>query len=105
MSEFQMVYIVCSAESEAILIAENLVKERLVACANIFPSIQSFYWWEGKVQKGKEVALFLKSKSNHFEAIQKRVKELHSYEVPCIVALPIQNGEKNYLSWIEKESL
>ena len=100
---FVSVYITAKDAKEARKISEALVKERLVACANILPKIESFYWWNNKLQNEPEAAIIGKSRPENAEKIIKRVKQLHSYDAPCIVFWPITNGNKDYLNWIRKE--
>ncbi|MEO0087235.1 MAG: divalent-cation tolerance protein CutA [candidate division WOR-3 bacterium] len=83
-------------------IVKKLLEERLIACANIF-KISSYYWWKGKIEKGKEYGIFLKTKKEKYKEIEKRIKELHPYETPCLLQLEIKKGYKKYLSWLEKE--
>lgn len=78
-----VVYFTAGTEEEAKRISEKLIEEKLVACANYFP-VQSIYWWKGEVQRGKEVAVLLKTQKKNFEKIVKRIKKLHSYELPVI---------------------
>lgn len=78
-----VVYFTTETEEEAEKISKKLVEEKLVACANYFP-IKSIYWWKGEVQRGKEVAVLLKTQEKNFEKIVKRIKELHSYDLPVI---------------------
>ncbi len=98
------IYITCSTHAEASSIAETVVGERLAACANIMAPHKSVYWWDGKVQKGEEVAVILKTPADMFERLKNRVLELHSYDTPCIVALPIEAGHEAFLQWIEAET-
>lgn len=100
---YKLVYVTTTNEKEAGKIAEILVEEKLGACANIFP-IRSIYRWNGKVQRDEEVGMFIKTKAELVEKIIKRVKELHSYEVPCIISLPIEKGYINFLKWIDKST-
>ena len=90
-----------SSSEEAQNIATALVEEKLVACVNIIPQIRSIYWWEGKVCQDDEVMLISKTKQSLFTTLMDRVKVLHSYEVPEIIAFPILEGSPEYLSWIE----
>ena len=86
--------------AQAKAIAQKLVKEKLVACANILKGIESLFWWEGKIDSSQEALLILKSKKSCFKKIVKTVQSLHSYTVPEIIALPIAQGSKDYLEWI-----
>jgi periplasmic divalent cation tolerance protein len=99
-----LVYITCQDRDEATRIARALVEERLAACANVHGAIDSFYWWEGKVQSGAEVALIAKTRAELTDALTARVKKLHSYSVPCVVALDIEGGNRDFLDWIERET-
>ncbi|MCX6180742.1 MAG: divalent-cation tolerance protein CutA [Bacteroidetes bacterium] len=103
MTDYIMVYIVCSSDAEANNIGKLLVEKRLAACVNIFPAMQSMYWWEGKIQTSKEVSLFAKTTSLKFEEIKNTVLEVHSYDCPCVIAIPVSAGEENYLKWIGRE--
>ncbi len=82
-------------------IADALVLDKLIACANIIPGVQSIFSWQGKVDKGKEVLLILKTKKILFKKVAARVKALHSYQTPEIIALPIIDGSRDYLQWID----
>jgi periplasmic divalent cation tolerance protein len=95
-----VILITASSKKEAARIAEALIKERLVACVNTLDNVTSLFWWQGKVDRAQETLLILKSRKEKLPAIIRRVKALHSYEVPEIIALPIVAGEKNYLKWI-----
>lgn len=99
-----MIYITTSSEEESSIIGEKLVSERLVACANIISDIKSFYWWQGNLEEDHESVLLAKSLVSKVDDIIKRVKELHSYENPCIIVLPIIKGSEDYLNWINEET-
>jgi len=96
---YYSIYITAGDEDEARRIARTLVEEKLAACVNIFP-IQSVYWWEGKIEEEGEVAMFVKTRAELADEVIARVRELHSYEVPCIVSFPIEKGYEEYLKWI-----
>ncbi len=81
--------------------ARKMVEEKLIACANIVPGVESIYRWEGKLETSAEVLLILKTTSSRYAAVQSRIKELHSYEVPEIIALPIAAGLPQYLNWVQ----
>lgn len=99
-----LIYIIAPNKKETKRIAGILVKEKLAACVNIFP-IESVYRWRGKIEKEKEVGMFVKTKKKLVEKVIKRVKELHSYETPCIISLPIEKGEQKFLKWIDESTI
>ncbi|HLV60616.1 MAG TPA: divalent-cation tolerance protein CutA [Fredinandcohnia sp.] len=82
------------------VLARALVEERRIACANVLPGIRSVYRWEGRVEEGEEVLLVLKTTRARFEEVRARVVELHPYEVPEVIALPVVAGHEAYLRWI-----
>jgi periplasmic divalent cation tolerance protein len=95
-----VIFITASDKKEAQNIARRLLKDKLVACVNIIDKIESFFWWQGKIDKAKETLLIVKSHKSKFRKIVKLVKSIHSYEVPEIIALPVVSGEKRYLRWL-----
>ena len=102
MSDYSVVFMTASSHEEAENIAENLVSHKLAACVNILPNMKSFYWWDDKVCKDDELMLVAKIKTSLFKDLEKAVKKLHSYDVPEIILLPIENGSNAYLQWMEK---
>jgi periplasmic divalent cation tolerance protein len=101
--EYCSIYITAGSEEEAAGIGRTLIEERLAACVNILP-IRSVYRWEDSIEDEKEVAMFIKTRSSLSEKVIERVKSLHSYDVPCIIVLPIQRGYPEYLQWIEEST-
>ncbi len=104
MSNHIVIYITAGSVSEAKKIGHTLVEEKLVACSNIISPIRSIYSWQGKICDDKEALMMLKTKKKLFKQIIKRVEELHSYDVPEIIAIPIIDGSSKYLSWINEET-
>ncbi len=104
MSEAIVVLVTCSSEEEATKIANALVEGRLAACVNIISPVRSIYRWEGKIWDEKEWLLTIKIQQKRFEELEKKVKSLHSYSVPEIIALPIVEGSASYLKWIEENT-
>ena len=102
MSDYSVVFMTASSHEEAENIAENLVSHKLAACVNILPNMKSFYWWDDKVCKDDELLLVAKIKTSLFKDLEKAVKKLHSYDVPEIILLPIENGSNAYLQWMKK---
>ena len=97
-----VIFITAASKKEAGLIADQLIVKKLAACVNIIDGVESFFRWQGKIDKAKEVLLIVKSKHSKFVALSKLVKSMHSYEVPEIIALPIVLGDKDYLRWINE---
>ena len=98
---YLIVFITTINIEEANKIAEKLVQEKLIACANIIAGIKSIFWWEGKVDRADEVLLILKTKKSVLSKLIKAVKSAHSYSCPEVIALPIVGGNKDYLKWID----
>ena len=99
-----MVYITAASPAEAETIGRTLVEEHLAACANILPGMRSIYRWKGVVETAAETVLIAKTRLELADALAARVKELHSYDVPCVVILPISGGYPPFLRWIEDET-
>jgi periplasmic divalent cation tolerance protein len=98
------VYVTCGSQDEAKKIGRAVVEEKLAACANIFNGPHAIYPWKGKMEEADEFLLLLKTRAALFDALAARVKSLHSYDVPCIAALPITQINEAYASWILKET-
>ena len=94
-------FVTCGSKDEADKIAKALVEEKLAACVNILPGITSVYFWEGQLNQGSEHLLVIKSTQKASEALTKRVRELHSYDVPEVITYPVQSGNEEYLKWVE----
>lgn len=99
-----VVYMTASSKEEAEAISKALVEARLVACANILSGHDSLYWWDGQVQSAQEVAVIFKTRGELFEKVEAKIKDLHSYDVPCIVSWPIERGHGPFLDWIKTET-
>jgi periplasmic divalent cation tolerance protein len=100
---YSLVYITTSGVSESKKIAKTLLKERLIACANIIPQIESLYLWKGEIEKDTESLLVAKTRSEKVDKVIKRVEEIHSYDIPCILQIQVKKGSGNYLEWLESE--
>jgi periplasmic divalent cation tolerance protein len=94
------VYVTTANQDEALRIGRTLVGERLAACANVIDGMQSIYRWNDEIREDSETVLILKSSADALAALTERVKALHSYECPCVSALPIVGGNDAYLDWI-----
>lgn len=101
---FCSVYVTASDRDEAVRIGRALVEERLAACANVIDGARSLYRWEGEVRDDSEAVLILKTRAELMDALASRVREMHSYDVPCIVSWPILDGNAEYLSWLAAET-
>jgi len=96
-----VVLITAGSEEEAHKIAELLVNQKKAACVNIVPGVDSLFRWEGKIDSARESLLLIKTKASLFPEIISLVKDIHSYEVPEIIALPIIGGSEDYLKWLD----
>ena len=85
-------------------LAKSVVTEKLAACANLFPALRSIYKWQTKVQDENEVLVLFKTRQEHFERLKSRILELHPYEVPEVLAIPVEQGYDAYLDWIARET-
>jgi len=99
-----VVFVTCGSEEEALKIANALVEAHLAACVNLIAPVRSIYRWEGKIWDEKEWLLIIKTQKQRFEALEKRVRSLHSYSVPEIISLPITEGSSAYLNWIKENT-
>ena len=100
MPQIIFAYITTKNKTEAKKIAKVLLKERLCACVNIFDKMNSIYWWKGKLEEANETVLIAKTTKNKFSKLSARVKELHSYDCPCILQLDVTRGNKEYVNWL-----
>jgi periplasmic divalent cation tolerance protein len=95
-----LAYITCPDVDEARRIGRALVHEDLAACVNILPKMESFYRWEGKIENDQETVLIAKTRAPTRDALLERVLDLHPYEVPCVLFVPVSGGNPEYLDWI-----
>ncbi len=105
MSEFITILVTTASEEEAERIAEELLAAKLIACANIVGGVRSLFSWAGAVQKEQEILIIMKSRQVLFEEIEQKVRQIHSYDVPEILALPILTGSGPYLQWLGEETV
>jgi len=101
---FYLVMTTVKARVDGERIAKKIVREKLAACVNVIPNISSTYCWKGKIKRSKETLLLIKTSKGKLAKLIKRIEELHTYEVPEIIAVPIERGLPEYLKWL-KESL
>ncbi len=102
--DLRFVYMTAATREEARRIGRALVEERLAACVNILPGMNSLYWWQGAVQDEQETVLIAKTRAALVERLSERVRALHSASVPCVVALAIEGGNPAFLQWIVDET-
>lgn len=102
--DIYLIYVTTADAAEASRIAAAIVSERLAACGNVMPQMQATYWWNGQVQQDDECVLILKTAADRLEALQARVGSLHSYELPCVIALKIDAVSDDYRAWIITET-
>jgi len=81
-----------------------IVERRLAACVNILPGMVSYYWWEGKIDRGEEAVMIIKTRASLAKKVERAVKEMHSYTTPAILVLPLESVESRYLDWLMKET-
>jgi periplasmic divalent cation tolerance protein len=99
---FLVIFVTAASQQEGAEIGRTLVGEGLAACANIIPQVRSVYRWKGEIWDEAETLLIIKSREELFERIRRRIRELHSYEVPEIIAIELGKGDADYLKWIEE---
>ncbi|HKB77486.1 MAG TPA: divalent-cation tolerance protein CutA [Myxococcales bacterium] len=104
MTDALLVFTTLPSADKAAELAKLVVEERLAACANLLPAIRSIYRWQGKLQDENEVLLLLKTRAEHLERLKLRILELHPYEVPEVLAVPVEAGYQPYLEWLAGET-
>ncbi len=104
MTEYVVVYVTAPGEEEAERIAKTLVENKLAACVNIVRNVRSIYRWQGKIEDENEALMIVKTRRKHFGRVSETVKQLHSYSVPEIIALPVVEGSGEYLAWLGEET-
>ena len=99
--DYIIVLTTCNSSEVASSIAKSLVGSQLAACVNIINGIESVYQWQGKIERDKELLLVIKTRQSLYSQLEQKIQELHDYELPEIIAVPVETGEKNYLNWIQ----
>lgn len=102
MSQYRVFFVTVEKKNDAQHIAQTLVEERLAACVNIVPAVESFFRWEGKVDHADELLLIIKSTQQLAPKLIERVKQLHPYDIPEVIELSIEGGNSDYLRWIDQ---
>lgn len=95
-----VIFITAGTDEEARKVAEALLNRRKAACVNIVPGVSSLFWWQGKLDSAQEILLIVKTRASLVNEIVSLVREVHSYDVPEVIALPIVGGNQDYLEWI-----
>ena len=106
MTDMILVYITCDSVEQAKNIAKILMNKKLCACANIFPDMQPLFFWppkSGKIDESKEVVLIAKTIESKYQALEDEVHKIHTYEVPCVFAIPVKQVAKKYYDWLVGE--
>lgn len=99
-----LAYVTCPDIDEARRLGRVLVLERLAACVNILPKMESFYWWNGKIENDQETVLVAKLPEQARDSFLERVIALHPYETPCVLFIPVTGGNPDYLDWLTREA-
>ncbi len=99
-NNLRIVFVMAGSEDEAANIARSLVAERLAACVNIVGPVRSVYRWRGAIEDEREYLLVIKTRARLYAGLERRVREMHSYEVPEIIAVAIAQGSKPYIDWL-----
>ena len=92
----------CASEEEAEALARSMVEQRLAACVNVIPRMRSYYRWKGALESAEEWLLLIKTTASAFPGVRDAIRELHSYELPECVQIPIETGSPDYLNWIQE---
>jgi periplasmic divalent cation tolerance protein len=101
MTDFQIVLCTCADREQAERIAHRLVEQQLAACVNILPGVQSIYRWQGNVESSAEILMVIKTSAGLVPEVQSTIANLHSYEVPEVLVLPVAGGSEAYLGWLK----
>ena len=104
MSKYIVVYITSPNEKEAAGLAHALVEAKLAACVNMVSNVRSIYSWQGKIENDSELLMIIKTQRHLFDRLAEKVREIHSYDVPEIIALPIVEGSPDYLRWLKEST-
>ncbi|MBU1107225.1 MAG: divalent-cation tolerance protein CutA [Candidatus Riflebacteria bacterium] len=102
MTDFRVCLVTLPDRDTALKIADDIVKSRLCACANLLPGIESVYTWQGKIETSAEVMMVIKTQQSCVDALDARIRELHPYSVYEFLVLPVLSGNQNYLNWIKE---
>jgi periplasmic divalent cation tolerance protein len=104
MSDVRVVLMTAPDRPVAEKLAQSLVRERLAACANVVPGLTSFFWWDDDVQRADETLVIMKTPADRVDALMTRAAELHPYDVPELISLPVEAGLEAYVAWVGRET-
>jgi periplasmic divalent cation tolerance protein len=93
----------CKSQEQGAQLARHLIEHRLAACVNIITGARSFYRWKGEIEQASEVVLIIKSRRDIFDKLRDTIAQLHSDEIPEVIALPVVDGSESYLGWLDRE--
>jgi periplasmic divalent cation tolerance protein len=99
---FALVLVTAPNLKTARLLARAALKKKLIACANLLPQIESHYWWHGKIDKSREVLMLCKTLTGRLAALERLILDLHPYDTPEFLVLPIRQGSQRYLDWLKR---
>ncbi|MDD5495635.1 MAG: divalent-cation tolerance protein CutA [Candidatus Omnitrophica bacterium] len=100
-TDFILIMVTCGSRKEAERIIASLLTNRVIACGNIVSGVESKFWWKDKVDRASEILLLLKTRRTNFRKVERKIKQIHGYDVPEIIALPIVSANRDYLDWID----
>src|SRR5271156_3803875 len=103
MTDVTMIYSTFPTQEAALSVARALLEQKLIACANVYDNVTSLYRWEGKIQQEPEAVLIAKTRKDRVAEVIKAIKNVHSYEVPCIIAYPVEQGFPPFIQWVKGE--
>lgn len=104
MTDKIVVFSACGTADEAALVARRLIERRVAACVNIVPGVRSIYRWQGAIEDASEWTLMIKTRRSLFERLKHELEQVHSYQTPEIIAVPVVEGSVAYLDWIDRET-
>jgi len=105
MNTMKLLYVTCKDIEEARSITKKLVEDRLAACGNILPKMESIYQWDGEIKHESEVVLIIKTTKDRSKDCQEKIKKSHSYTTPCILELDVLDGNSDYMYWVKNQTL
>jgi periplasmic divalent cation tolerance protein len=103
-ARFRVVLVTAPDLKTARRLARAALRERLAACANLIPGLESHYWWRGKMESGREVLLLFKTRARHLRKLERLIQAEHPYDTPEFVAFQLTGGAERYLAWLERET-